>query len=656
MWPTWTSSGIQYQKREETQNIPEPASVEMADPLNDDFLNDSSPLDMRSGQTPKTPLERQQFDRSSQSRPPTSRIFSREIADKPPLHPYDDLYTMPPSSSTPPPKQSISLKQKSSPARLFVAPVKSFGDWMKDRGRVPNTKTKEAVPAGDDVQAKTASEGTAVDRVRKEEKTEPAALPPPPIDERVPSPPSVVHSAESPHDTLEIKREQTMSPPSVALAAEPNHTPTAATMKLDDTPEPEPEPAPQKARISPTFPYPNEEALIPQSPINAMPKPQRQQSSSAKIKTEPVGEKWTAGQPSPCVNPSPSKPALGSAAIARDSPTMMSPGFLHGTAPPNSYKTVDDSALESGHTFTKKTANVPARPQSAYGILTPVKPAAMDPKAIADFDPLQKNTSENDWFLKWDSPQAVPPAAVPQSSRTPAKQRSMGNLTSPPPSLLDSVIECPTPRSIPRYSEKDVQEKIRILREKYESQFEIVRASILQEAKDEHDRRWNKLNEDWEQFKDHVNELRKTELENAQMEYERLYTQMKTVYDDKQRLAKENELWEVKNKQLQMDVTDMRESTKKLMAQIDSLKEDLSGAEGRYTHLREYANQKLEEANTELGRMQDEHEQEVSTLKAKSMRQEVQMRTLQRSLESKEAENSQLSSIVDNLVMRLERK
>ncbi|KAI8919951.1 hypothetical protein DFJ77DRAFT_450598 [Powellomyces hirtus] len=331
-------------------------------------------------------------------------------------------------------------------------------------------------------------------------------------------------------------------------------------------------------------------------------------------------------------------------------------------------------------------------------LMTPMRPAPsshlpFDAKAMAEFDPLVP--VPNDWFMRFETPEAaqaalavfspaqqqspvpyrVPSSGVSHVSRS-ASGSSYSNQTI---SLLDSAIECPTPRSIMKYSERDMEQltqrlhskaeaamadlqkkleadfecrhkqleaEFAIVETEYQAQLEAERKVAAEESKialQDYEERQRKLIED-----------HGLERDRNTMEYDRLFEQLEQTYDDKTRLGKEIDVLDVKNKQLRLDLADMRRSSGKLTSQIDGLNEDLRLAEERYRKLKGFADNKLEEANATITRIQGEHEIEISTMNAKHLRLEMKLRTLERSLDSKDQEIASLSQICDSLVQQLE--
>ena len=80
----------------------------------------------------------------------------------------------------------------------------------------------------------------------------------------------------------------------------------------------------------------------------------------------------------------------------------------------------------------------------------------------------------------------------------------------------------------------------------------------------------------------------------------------------------------------------------------------MNAFERRYESLKSHAESKLDEANIEIARVRSTFEKEISTLKTKLSRSEVNVASLERSLAGKELENQELTKICDGLVLQME--
>ncbi|KAI8924210.1 transforming acidic coiled-coil-containing protein-domain containing protein [Entophlyctis helioformis] len=88
---------------------------------------------------------------------------------------------------------------------------------------------------------------------------------------------------------------------------------------------------------------------------------------------------------------------------------------------------------------------------------------------------------------------------------------------------------------------------------------------------------------------------------------------------------------------------------------IGELEKDLTTATQRFDSLREHAEAKLDEANVEIARVRASYEKELSALRAKLSRVEIQMQSLELNLQAKTQENVELTKICDDLVSQMER-
>lgn len=91
-----------------------------------------------------------------------------------------------------------------------------------------------------------------------------------------------------------------------------------------------------------------------------------------------------------------------------------------------------------------------------------------------------------------------------------------------------------------------------------------------------------------------------------------------------------------------------------MKANIASLQAELSNSDRRYEALRQHAEQKLSEANSQIYRVQSSMDVEISAMKAKLLKAELRIGGLEESLESKIRENEQIGAICDELIQKID--
>ncbi|KAI9089448.1 transforming acidic coiled-coil-containing protein-domain containing protein [Phlyctochytrium arcticum] len=293
---------------------------------------------------------------------------------------------------------------------------------------------------------------------------------------------------------------------------------------------------------------------------------------------------------------------------------------------------------------------------------TPSKNNSRDNVAIDEFDPFRPPAA-SDWFMKFDSPQQnTQMTNVSRAMHTPM-QASTGssNPMSPPPSLLDAMIEPPTPTSMPKYTERDVQQTKLTMQGEFQRELDLVQSemNVIEQrraaAVEGHELAVKTLAEYDKIMKSMLVE-KELEKQRTAMEMNRLESQIENMREDKKRLQNENAHLAHKWKESRVFVEDLKENGARLYDMMENLKAEVVRANERFEGLKKHAESKLEEANTEMTRIRAAYDKEVSALKAKLSRSEVQMSTLERTIESKTQENQELTKICDSLVAQLEER
>lgn len=91
-----------------------------------------------------------------------------------------------------------------------------------------------------------------------------------------------------------------------------------------------------------------------------------------------------------------------------------------------------------------------------------------------------------------------------------------------------------------------------------------------------------------------------------------------------------------------------------MKASIAGLQAELTNADRRYDALRQHAEQKLLDANNQIQRVQASMDVELSATKAKLLKAELRIGSLEESLTSKTKENKELGAICDELIQKID--
>ncbi|KAJ3163154.1 hypothetical protein HDU86_002323 [Geranomyces michiganensis] len=353
-----------------------------------------------------------------------------------------------------------------------------------------------------------------------------------------------------------------------------------------------------------------------------------------------------------------------------------------------------DSAPASG----RKAVHA-AAPQQSY-LMTPMRPSAVaqqyqqstafDAKFMAEFDPLIPATTvvPNDWFMRFETPEAAKAAVAafsPAPNQSPSAMRAaasaaFGQFAGQPASLLDAAIELPSPRSIFKYSDKDVErmkatlaaaseEKLNSLRKQLNSEFEESKKQMeadfaLLEADFENRLQAQRLEAQealklriagWERHTNQIMAERAQESDRAAQEQERMQTQINDLMAEKDRMAKEFDVLEIKHMQQRMDTKDMRAASERLTQHLEEANKKLEKANEDYHKLMANAQDTIAQANAEIARASREHEKEISIATARTQKFEAKFNSAAKALLSKDEEIKQLSALCDELVQNMER-
>jgi transforming acidic coiled-coil-containing protein 3 len=137
-------------------------------------------------------------------------------------------------------------------------------------------------------------------------------------------------------------------------------------------------------------------------------------------------------------------------------------------------------------------------------------------------------------------------------------------------------------------------------------------------------------------------------------ECEDLKTSLLKATEENNSTKEELEDVKLKYKQLRLDHADLSESHTKLRETHETVKSSLESSTTRFTQLKAHAEGKLNEANIEIAKVRHANETETAGIKAKLLRAEMKVGTLERSMQDKIKENAELSRICDDLVQQIE--
>ncbi|KAJ3102979.1 Transforming acidic coiled-coil-containing protein 3, partial [Physocladia obscura] len=215
------------------------------------------------------------------------------------------------------------------------------------------------------------------------------------------------------------------------------------------------------------------------------------------------------------------------------------------------------------------------------------------------------------------------------------------------------------PENVPKYSERDVEIIRNEMTLKFEKEFELAQLEVqeLEARRSEAVRETTKIRDtlnEWESFM--KNMISKKELEDARnhTETKALRNALEKCRKDKEAVIKDHNELMTRYRQLRLDAEDEREVSLKLRKVNDEAAEQLKIADARYETLKVYAERKMESANTEIARVRAGLENEISALKIKISRSDLQIESLKKTLDTKEQENLELTKICDDLMVQVE--
>ncbi|KAJ3182690.1 hypothetical protein HDU87_008029 [Geranomyces variabilis] len=392
---------------------------------------------------------------------------------------------------------------------------------------------------------------------------------------------------------------------------------------------------------------------------------------------------------------------VGTPAVVKAATTPRQP--LHPEV--YSHEVGQTSSLVDRDAAVLKLANTSAATSSAHKqqayLMTPIRQppgagqayqqsTAFDAKFMAEFDPLIPATTvvPNDWFMRFETPEAAQAAMAvfsPGPNQSPVAMRAAASaafaqFAGQPASLLDTAIELPSPRSIIKYTDKDVeqmkaawaaesQNQLNDLKKKLQADFEeskkqmeadfaLIEADFenrLQAQRIEAQEALKQRIAGWERYTNQMMEERAQESDRAAREQERILAELQESLAEKNRMAKEIDVLEIKHMQQRIDTKEMRSASERLTQHLEEANKKLEKADEDYHKLMANAQDTIAQANAEIARAAREHEKEISIATARAQKFEAKFNSATKALLSKDEEIKQLSEICDGLVQDMER-
>ncbi|KAJ3334155.1 hypothetical protein HDU76_008617 [Blyttiomyces sp. JEL0837] len=229
----------------------------------------------------------------------------------------------------------------------------------------------------------------------------------------------------------------------------------------------------------------------------------------------------------------------------------------------------------------------------------------------------------------------------------------------PSSSMMELHTVFSTPKSMPKYSERDLENLRAELTTKFEKEFELAQMELQElEAKRaesvETTKRYQVTLREWEVFMKDLIAKKEGDDKRARDESDSLKAALAKVTEEKEHLQKDHETLVSKHRQLRLDLEDEREKSEKLQEKIEELNLVVKEDEERFNGLRAHAEEKLEHANIEIARVRAAFEKEIAALKVKISRADLHISSLEKTIETKTQENQELTKICDDLLMQIE--
>eukprot|EP00833_Pecoramyces_ruminatium_P009787 jgi/Orpsp1_1/1183819/evm.model.c7180000086830.1 len=216
------------------------------------------------------------------------------------------------------------------------------------------------------------------------------------------------------------------------------------------------------------------------------------------------------------------------------------------------------------------------------------------------------------------------------------------------------------------YTESQIEDIKKKLIEKYEKQLENVRKDCM-----EWEQRCIESNNKHKEIENVLDEYEITitrMIKDSQKEKERQELRINELLEERNYLQESSEIMETSFKELRLKFEEFKtqneifSKNEELMKQtITSLQNDVLCASQRYEQIKSHAEEKLEMANIEIAKVRNNFDKELSAMKAKLLRKELdsqslnqKIKALQEQINIKTKENEELATICDALVSKLE--
>ncbi|KAF8980907.1 Transforming acidic coiled-coil-containing protein 3 [Haplosporangium bisporale] len=275
-------------------------------------------------------------------------------------------------------------------------------------------------------------------------------------------------------------------------------------------------------------------------------------------------------------------------------------------------------------------------------------------------------------FAEVNDVKVVEPESEAKAGQDPDSSMSLdrkehGLVRRPSGILLSSRIRDSTNLDAPRYSiremedmKKNVRMDLRIeitneIREEYERTAE-QEAAMYQFEIDELKTALDKEQHEKQQLKNVLDEF-ETSLADIAVSTAK---EIQTLKEDNKRLSEGKSDTEDAFMQIKIRYDELRSLNSKhveneaiLRKAVDALKDDFETSESRYESVKAHADTKLSQASKEMEQARNTYETEIAMLRAQVNRQEVHLRTLETTLETKTKENEDLIMFSEELIAKL---
>ncbi|KAJ3285975.1 hypothetical protein HDU79_006904, partial [Rhizoclosmatium sp. JEL0117] len=229
----------------------------------------------------------------------------------------------------------------------------------------------------------------------------------------------------------------------------------------------------------------------------------------------------------------------------------------------------------------------------------------------------------------------------------------------PTTTMLDLHSIFSTPNSAPKYSERDVALIRNELTIKFEKDFELAQLELQEldtkrkEAVKAREEMEGTLKE-WEEFMKTLIAKKEQDEAIAAHATSTLRATLTALEKQNADLQKEHADLQSRHRQLRLDLQDEQDRIAQAQKSKQDAEAEIKTWQDKYEALKQHAEEKLESANVEIAKVRTHHSAELAALKVKLTRVELHAQALERSVESKERENAELTRICDDLLVQIE--